>query len=73
MAIRSGDLFGQNNTTVVLSEVFCHGNEEILLLCPHNSIGQHNCDISKTAGVICGGILLHSVAGNLSTILSTLI
>ncbi len=57
VAIRNGAQFGENNTTIFLSDVSCSGNERNLLSCPHNSIGQHNCDISDTAGVICGGML----------------
>ena len=58
MAIRDDTLFGESNTTIFLSDVFCVGNEKNLSLCSHSGVGQHNCDSSKTAGVICDGMLV---------------
>ena len=54
MATRNDALFGETNTSIYLSNVFCHGDETDLLLCSHDSIGQSRCDNSETAGVICG-------------------
>ena len=56
VAIRNDDLFGESNTSILLSDVFCRGEERNLLDCSHNGIGQHDCDPSETAGVICGGM-----------------
>ena len=55
IAIRNDALFGESNTSILLSDVFCRGEERNLLQCSHNGIGQHDCDPSETAGVICGG------------------
>ena len=57
VAIRDGAQFGDSNTTIFLSDVFCHGDERNLLLCTHSGIGQQDCDISEMAGVICGSML----------------
>ena len=57
VALRDGALFVESNTTTFLSDVFCLGNEDNLLLCSHSGVGQHDCDSSETAGVICGGML----------------
>jgi hypothetical protein len=36
-----------------LDDVMCTGNENSLLLCPHNGLESHNCGRNERAGVIC--------------------
>lgn len=40
---------------IFLDDVQCIGNEASLLNCSRNSIGEHNCNQSSSAGVRCGG------------------
>ena len=55
IAIRDGQLFGNNSLPIFLDDVVCRGSETNLLQCSHGGIHQHNCDLSDVAGVICGG------------------
>lgn len=36
-----------------LDDVECIGSERRLIDCPGNQIGDHNCDHSEDAGVVC--------------------
>ncbi len=40
---------------IFLDNVQCAGNEESLLNCSKNLIGEHNCNQSEGAGVRCQG------------------
>lgn len=40
----------------LLDNVQCTGNEDSLLNCSRNQLGNHNCDQSSGAGVRCGGM-----------------
>lgn len=55
VAVRNGTYFGESDSTILLDDVVCQGNENNLLECAHNGIGQHDCTSQETAGVICGG------------------
>ena len=56
VAIRNGALFGESiANTIFLDDVICSGDESSLLSCPHNGIGEHDCTLSETAGVLCDG------------------
>lgn len=57
VAIRNAAIFGESNTTLFLSDVFCRGNEVNILDCSTSGIGQHDCASSETAGVNCEGML----------------
>ena len=45
------------NYSILLDNVVCTGSESNLVQCGHNPVGTHNCDITETAGVRCGGVL----------------
>ena len=55
VAVRTSALFGEGNGTILLDDVNCCGDESNLLQCSHSGIGQHDCSVSETAGVICEG------------------
>ena len=38
---------------IVLDDLRCTGSELKLIYCPHNGLGNHNCDHSDDAGVRC--------------------
>ena len=45
--------FGEGSGPIWLDDVSCIGSESELLECPHNGIGNHNCDHSEDASVRC--------------------
>ncbi|CAI8006190.1 Deleted in malignant brain tumors 1 protein [Geodia barretti] len=47
--------FGQGIGRIHLDDVECSGLEVLLLSCPSNEVGDHNCDHSEDAGVMCSG------------------
>ena len=51
----SNAYFGQGNKSILLDDVECTGNELSIFSCTHMSIGSHDCDHSKDAGVDCFG------------------
>ena len=38
---------------IVLDDLQCTGSESRLIDCPHNGLGNHNCDHSQDAGIRC--------------------
>ena len=46
-----------SNYSILLDNVVCTGSESNLVQCGHNPVGTHNCDVTETAGVRCGGVL----------------
>ncbi len=46
---------------IFLDNVQCAGNEESLLDCRRNLIGEHNCNQSEGAGVRCQGNFMLSL------------
>ena len=50
---RGSAYFGQGSGSILLDNVQCTGNETSIFSCSHNSIGSHNCDHRKDAGVVC--------------------
>ena len=43
---------------IFLDDLLCTGSESRLIDCPHNGLGNHNCDHTDDAGVRCSGITL---------------
>ena len=55
VAIRYGYFGTAPAQPIHLDNVLCNGDEHALLDCSFPSFGDHNCDHSEDAGVICGG------------------
>ena len=45
--------FGGGRGRTLLDEVGCVGDEDRLENCTRNPIGDHNCDSTEDAGVLC--------------------
>ena len=55
VAIRYGYFGTAPAQPIHLDNVLCSGEEHALLNCSFPSFGDHNCDHSEAAGVLCGG------------------
>ena len=53
LAYQQNITFEQENDTLWLSHVQCNGNETSLSQCVHAGWGQHTCNASQAAGVMC--------------------
>ena len=54
IAVTDVNRFGQGLGQIVLDDVDCTGSEDNLQYgCVHDGLGQHNCNSSRNAGVIC--------------------
>ena len=45
--------FGPGTGHIHLDDVGCSGSEISIMECAHSGIGNHNCDHSEDAGVVC--------------------
>ena len=52
--------FGEGSGPIFLDNVLCNGTESNLTQCDHDGNGNHSCDHSEDAGVICGKKILYS-------------
>ena len=60
---RSGSAeFGQGEGRIWLDNVRCTGDEASVADCDHGGWGNHNCQHSEDAGVVCSSKLLSNVA-----------
>ena len=72
IALKNGaEFFGSGLDQIWLDNSICNGDESSLLECNTNSIGQHNCDHSEDAGVICNGIVVVNVLNLMSLTIVT--
>ncbi|NWI99956.1 DMBT1 protein, partial [Crypturellus undulatus] len=55
ISIHDSALFGEGAGPVLLDELACTGDEELLAQCSHQGLGIHNCRHKEDAGVICAG------------------
>ena len=53
--------FGQGRGPIWLDDVECNGTEGLLLECPHQELGLHNCGHDEDAGVICSSGKLYYI------------
>ena len=50
-----GGVYGDGETTMLLDDLLCQGDEKNLLSCRKTHRGSHTCDNSESAGVRCEG------------------
>jgi len=55
LAVKYKAFFGRGHDQVWLDDIECTGHEKSLAECPHRGFGEHDCDHSEDAGVICSG------------------
>ncbi|KAM4522290.1 scavenger receptor cysteine-rich domain-containing protein DMBT1-like [Odontesthes bonariensis] len=53
LAVKYKAFFGRGHDQVWLDDVECTGHEKSLAECPHRGFGEHDCDHSEDAGIIC--------------------
>ena len=53
--------FGQGRGPIWLDNVECNGTEGLLLECPHQGLGHHNCGHDEDTGVICSSGKLYYI------------
>ena len=46
-------MFGEGTGPIVLDDVACTGDEQQLIDCGHDGLGQHNCGHDEDVGVRC--------------------
>ena len=45
--------FGPGTGDILLDELQCTGDENSVLDCPHNGVGNNDCSHGEDAGVVC--------------------
>ncbi|KAM9703287.1 scavenger receptor cysteine-rich domain-containing protein DMBT1-like isoform 1-T2 [Menidia menidia] len=53
LTVKYKAFFGRGHDQVWLDDIDCTGHEKSLADCPHRGFGEHDCDHSEDAGVIC--------------------
>ncbi|KAM6915022.1 scavenger receptor cysteine-rich domain-containing protein DMBT1-like [Xenentodon cancila] len=57
LAVKYKAFFGRGYDQVWMDDVECTGHEKSLADCPHKGFGQHDCDHSEDAGIVCSETL----------------
>ncbi|KAK2916401.1 hypothetical protein Q8A67_000775 [Cirrhinus molitorella] len=65
-----GAAFGQSSRSIWLDDVECLGNEGTLTQCSHRGLGNHTCEHSQDAGVVCLGELQMPILTSTHTVVS---
>ena len=47
--------FGEGSGLILLDDVNCNGRESTMFTCNHKNFGEHDCQHTEDAGVICYG------------------
>uniref|UniRef100_A0A3B5ANM0 Soluble scavenger receptor cysteine-rich domain-containing protein SSC5D n=1 Tax=Stegastes partitus TaxID=144197 RepID=A0A3B5ANM0_9TELE len=55
VAVKYKAFFGSGQDQVWLDDIECTGHEKSIADCPHRGFGEHDCDHSEDAGVVCSG------------------
>uniref|UniRef100_A0A3B5B0V3 SRCR domain-containing protein n=1 Tax=Stegastes partitus TaxID=144197 RepID=A0A3B5B0V3_9TELE len=53
VAVKYKAFFGSGQDQVWLDDIECTGHEKSIADCPHRGFGEHDCDHSEDAGVVC--------------------
>ncbi|CAI5683597.1 deleted in malignant brain tumors 1 protein isoform X1 [Oreochromis niloticus] len=53
LAVKYKAYFGRGQEQVWLDDIECTGHEMSLAQCPHRGFGEHDCDHSEDAGLVC--------------------
>ncbi|XP_017282854.1 deleted in malignant brain tumors 1 protein [Kryptolebias marmoratus] len=57
LSVKFKAFYGRGHDQVWLDDIECIGNEKSLSDCPHRGFGEHDCDHSEDAGVLCSETL----------------
>uniref|UniRef100_A0A3P8SND0 Soluble scavenger receptor cysteine-rich domain-containing protein SSC5D n=1 Tax=Amphiprion percula TaxID=161767 RepID=A0A3P8SND0_AMPPE len=55
LSVKYKAFFGGGRDQVWLDDIECTGHEKTIADCPHRGFGEHDCDHSEDAGVVCSG------------------
>ncbi|XP_054872022.1 deleted in malignant brain tumors 1 protein-like [Amphiprion ocellaris] len=53
LSVKYKAFFGGGRDQVWLDDIECTGHEKTIADCPHRGFGEHDCDHSEDAGVVC--------------------
>uniref|UniRef100_A0A3B5AD72 SRCR domain-containing protein n=1 Tax=Stegastes partitus TaxID=144197 RepID=A0A3B5AD72_9TELE len=65
VAVKYKAFFGSGQDQVWLDDIECTGHEKSIADCPHRGFGEHDCDHSEDAGVVCSGKPRSALMGQL--------
>ena len=52
---RGSAYFGEGSGLILLDNVNCNGRESNIFDCNHRNFGEHDCEHTEDAGVVCYG------------------
>ena len=58
---------------IFLDNLRCTGSESRLIDCPHNGLGNHNCDHSDDAGVRCTTGIVPRLSNDIMMLLASIL